>query len=109
MPPKQKTATKGKELVLPAQEEKEAKKKSPKQKERRKNPTRQPKKLETTKTKKTATKKENETKKMKLKQGQKPCAVVYRTGECELFPSEEKARTEHQSLPAGKHTVSMVS
>ena len=64
MPPKKKTATKGKELVLPAQEEKEAKKKSLKQKERRKNPTRQPNKLET-KTKKKATKKENETKKMK--------------------------------------------
>ena len=108
MPPKKKTATKGKELVLPAQEEKEAKKKSPKQKERRKNPTRQPKKLET-KTKKTATKKENETKNMKHKQGQKLCAVVYRRGECELFPSEEKVRTEPQSLPAGKHTVSMVS
>ena len=38
---------------------------------------------------------------MKHKQGQKPCAVVYRTGECELFPSEEKARIERQSLPAG--------
>ena len=100
MPPKKKIATKGKELVLPAEEEKEAKKKPLKQKERRKNPTRQPKKLET-KTKKTATKKENETKKMKHKQGQKPCAVVYRTGECELFPSEEKARIERQSLPAG--------
>ena len=100
MPPKKKTAVKGKNVVPPGQQEKVPKKMAPKQKEGRKNPPRQRKKLDT-KTKKSPTKKQNETKKMTHKQGKKPCVVVYRTGECELFASEDQARIERQSLPAG--------
>ena len=62
MPPKKKTAVKGKNVVPPGQQEKVPKKIAPKQKEGRKNPPRQRKKLDT-KTKKSPTKKQNETKK----------------------------------------------
>jgi hypothetical protein len=69
------------------------------------------KKLES-KTKKTASKQQKQTKKVPAtKQSKKVpatkeykpdhCVVVFSTGECELFKSEDEARIQRQSLPAG--------
>jgi hypothetical protein len=90
MAPKKKIATKGKKVITRARQKKETQKVSPKEQKKPDN-----------KTKKTSAKEEKETKKKPSNKANKYCVVVYSTGECEVFDSEEQARIERQSLPVG--------